>query len=87
MNKDGIGFTGFSVSPRRFRDSLSPLRGLLLISFAKKNKEKPLGPGYLCPCDIAVRIREIPARPWVGVPVSSLALKFVLKDKELERLI
>ena len=37
---------GFSVSPRRFRDSLSPLRGLLLISFAKKNQEKPLGPGY-----------------------------------------
>ena len=36
---------GFSVSPRRFRDSLSPLRGLLLISFAKKNQEKPLGPG------------------------------------------
>ena len=37
---------GFSVCPRRFRDSLSPLRGLLLISFAKKNQEKPLGPGY-----------------------------------------
>ena len=28
------------------RDSLSPLRGLLLISFARKNQEKPLGPGY-----------------------------------------
>ena len=37
---------GFSLSPRRFRNSLSPLRGLLLISFAKKNQEKPLGPGY-----------------------------------------
>ena len=37
---------GFSLSPRRFRDSLSPLRRLLLISFAKKNQEKPLGPGY-----------------------------------------
>ena len=37
---------GFSLSQRRFRDSLSPLRGLLLISFAKKNQEKPLGPGY-----------------------------------------
>ena len=37
---------GFSLSPRRFRDSLSPLRGLLLISFAKKNQEKPLAPGY-----------------------------------------
>ena len=36
---------GFSLSPRRFRDSLSPLRGLLLISFAKKNQEKPLGMG------------------------------------------
>ena len=36
---------GFSLSPRRFRDSLSSLRGLLLISFAKKNQEKPLGPG------------------------------------------
>ena len=42
---------GFSLSPHRFRDTLSPLRGLLLISFAKKNQEKPLGPGYtnLCP--------------------------------------
>ena len=47
---------GFSLSPRRFRDSLSPLRdslsplrGLLLISFAKKNQEKPLGPGYSHP--------------------------------------
>ena len=38
---------GFSLSPRRFRDSLSPLHGLLLISFAKKNHEKPLGPGYM----------------------------------------
>ena len=28
------------------RDSLSPLRGLLLISLARKNQEKPLGPGY-----------------------------------------
>ena len=37
---------GFSISPRRFRNSLSPLRGLLFISFAKKNQEKPLGPGY-----------------------------------------
>ena len=37
---------GFSLSPRRFRDSLSPLRSLLSISFAKKNQEKPLGPGY-----------------------------------------
>ena len=37
---------GFSLSPHRFRDSLSPLRGLLLISFAKKNQEKPLIPGY-----------------------------------------
>ena len=37
---------GFSLSPRRFCDSLSPPRGLLLISFAKKNREKPLGPGY-----------------------------------------
>ena len=37
---------GFSLSPCRFCDSLSPLRGLLLISFAKKNQEKPLGPGY-----------------------------------------
>ena len=37
---------GFSLSPRRFRDLVSPLRGLLLISFAKKNQEKPLGPGY-----------------------------------------
>ena len=36
---------GFSLSPHCFRDS-SPLRGLLLISFAKKNQEKPLGPGY-----------------------------------------
>ena len=36
---------GFSLSPRRFRNSLSPLRGLLLISFAKKTQEKPLGPG------------------------------------------
>ena len=36
---------GFSLSPRRFRNSLSPLRGLLLISFANKNQEKPLGPG------------------------------------------
>ena len=27
-------------------DSLSPLRGLPLISFAKKNQEKPLGQGY-----------------------------------------
>ena len=35
----------FSLSPRVFRDSLSPPRGLLLISFAKKNQEKPLGPG------------------------------------------
>ena len=41
---------GFSLSPRRFRNSLSPLRGLLLISFAKKNQEKPLGPGYQTPC-------------------------------------
>jgi len=38
---------GFSLSPVAFRDTLSPLRGLLLISFAKKNQEKPLGPGYL----------------------------------------
>ena len=37
---------GFSLSPRRLCDSLSPLRGLLLISFVKKNQEKPLGPGY-----------------------------------------
>ena len=37
---------GFSLSPRRFCDSLSLLCGLLLISFAKKNQEKPLGPGY-----------------------------------------
>ena len=37
---------GFSLSSRRFRDSLSPLCGLLLISFAKKNQEKPLGRGY-----------------------------------------
>ena len=37
---------GFSLSPRPFGDSLSLLRGLLLISFAKKNQEKPLGPGY-----------------------------------------
>ena len=37
---------GFTLSSRRFHDSLSPLRGLLLISFAKKNQEKPLGPGY-----------------------------------------
>ena len=51
------------------------------------NKSETAVHGRLCPCDIAVRIREIPARPWVGVPVSSLALKFVLKDKELERLI
>ena len=36
----------FSLSPRRFCDSLSPLRGLPLISFAKKKQEKPLGPGY-----------------------------------------
>ena len=36
---------GFSLSPRRFRDLLSPLCGFLLISFAKKNQEKPLGPG------------------------------------------
>ena len=36
---------GFSLSPRRLRDSLSPLHGLLLTSFAKKNQEKPLGPG------------------------------------------
>ena len=28
------------------RDSLSPLRGLLLISLGRKNQEKPLGPGY-----------------------------------------
>ena len=41
---------GFSLSPRRFRNSLSPLRGLLLISFAKKNQEKPLGPGYIRLC-------------------------------------
>ena len=40
---------GFSLSPRRFRDSLSPLRGFLLISFAKKNQEKPLGSGYFRP--------------------------------------
>ena len=49
---------GFSLSPRRLRDLLSPLRGLLLISFAKKNQEKPLGPGY-CLTDIfhvAVRV-------------------------------
>lgn len=51
------------------------------------NKSETAVHGRLYPCDIAVRIREIPARPWVGVPVSSLALKFVLKDKELERLI
>ena len=37
---------GVSLSPRRFCDLLSPLRGLLLISVAKKNQEKPLGPGY-----------------------------------------
>ena len=37
---------GFPLSPRGFRDSLSPLRGLLLISFAKKNQEKPLGQRY-----------------------------------------
>ena len=37
---------GFSLSPRRFRDLLSPLRSLLLISVAKKNQEKPLEPGY-----------------------------------------
>ena len=43
---------GFSLSPRRFRDSLSPLRGLLLISFAKNNQEKPLGPGYESPCKV-----------------------------------
>ena len=36
---------GFSLSPRRFRNSLSLLHGLLLISFTKKNQEKPLGPG------------------------------------------
>ena len=41
---------GFSLSPRRFRNSLSPLRGLLLISFAKKNQGKSLGPGYVFNC-------------------------------------
>ena len=30
---------GFSLSPRRFRNSLSPLRGLLLISLQRKIKE------------------------------------------------
>ena len=29
------------------RGDVCTLRGLLLISFAKKNQEKPLGPGYL----------------------------------------
>ena len=38
---------GFSLFTRRFRDSLSPLRGLLLISFAKKNQEKPLDQGSI----------------------------------------
>ena len=42
----GQGNQRFSLSPRRFRNSLSPLRRLLLISFAKKNQEKPLGQGY-----------------------------------------
>ena len=41
---------GFSLSPRRFRDSLLSLRRLLLISFTKKNQEKPLGPGYFLTC-------------------------------------
>ena len=40
---------GFSLSPRHLRDSLSPFRGLLLVSSAKKNQEKPLGPGYFWP--------------------------------------
>ena len=38
-------FQRFFVIFLRERDSLSPLRGLLLISFAKKNQEKPLEPG------------------------------------------
>ena len=35
-----------SDEERVFRNSLSLRHGLLLISFAKKNQEKPLGPGY-----------------------------------------
>ena len=29
-----------------YTEYFKTLRGLLLISFAKKNQEKPLGPGY-----------------------------------------
>ena len=50
------------------------------------NKSETAVHDRLCPGDIAVCIRKILARPWVGAPVSSLALKFVLKAKELERL-
>ena len=51
------------------------------------NKSETAVHGRLCPCDIAVCIHDVLAKTWVGVPVSSLALKFVLKAKELERLI
>ena len=51
------------------------------------NKSETAVHGRHCPGDIAVCMHEVLARPWVGVPVSSLALKFVLKAKELERFI
>ena len=33
------------------------------------NKGKPAVRGYHCPGDMAVRMREVLARPWVGVCV------------------
>ena len=51
------------------------------------NKSETAVHGRQYPGDIAVCMHEVLARPWVGVPVSSLALKFVLKAKELERFI
>ena len=51
------------------------------------NKSETAVHGRLCPGDIAMCIHEVLAKTWVGVPVSSLPLKFVLKAKELERLI
>ena len=69
-------------------DTHTPTRGLPR-NLMRPNKAETAVHGCHCPGDMAVRIRKVLARPWVGVRVCHLLLllfnKICSKDKLLEK--
>ena len=46
----------------------------------RPNKAETVAHGYHCPGDMAVRMRKVLPRPWVGVQVCHLLLMLLQKE-------